>query len=258
MRGPGRYVEHGIATEGDLLFWGEWEPPSHAERINAWLPNGPRYVHTPLLPRVSPTGWKQNTDPFVFGSQFHYTGCLQHTKRGPTQLRYLAQGSVVLFGSAFQRSRFMLDTVFVVDHWIDHEERDYRKLRDSIEEGYWRATIEPWYAGDVPPSQSHRLYFGATFDVPFSEMFSFFPCAPAGAIGSGFARPIIDLHEITPTLTQGKRLNPQASVDDLVRLWGDVAGQVEAQGLALGVQAAMPSSTDTAEAHAHDVRMVKC
>ena len=48
--------------------------------------------------------WRQNTDPFVFGERFHYTGCLRHTRRGPTQLRYLAPGSLVLFGSCRDKS----------------------------------------------------------------------------------------------------------------------------------------------------------
>jgi hypothetical protein len=53
----------------------------------------------------------QNTDPFVFGDQFHYTGCLQHTKRGATQLRYLDRGSVILFGSCREKRDFVVDTV---------------------------------------------------------------------------------------------------------------------------------------------------
>ena len=52
-------------------------------------------------------------DPFVFGPQFHYTGCMQHREGRPTQLRHLRAGSVVLFGSCTGRSSFVLDTVFV-------------------------------------------------------------------------------------------------------------------------------------------------
>ena len=59
-----------------------------------------------------------------FGERFHYTGCLQHTRLGPTQLRSLAPGSLVLFGSCRGKSRFAVDTVFVVSDHVDHSARD--------------------------------------------------------------------------------------------------------------------------------------
>lgn len=244
LRADGAYVDGASNVRSDLVFWGEWEPPSRVDPIASPTRYGPRFVHVPLLPaRVEPE-WRQNTDPFVFGDRFAYTGCMQHTRFGPTQLRFLAPGSVILFGSARERSQFALDTVFVVDEWIDHTADDYHRLAGIVDPGYWRATIEPWYSASLPADRSHRLYFGATADKPRHGMFSFFPARTAAEAPNGFERPVIELHEITPTLTQGKRLNPQRSLDDVRRLWESVVMQVvERDALRLGVHAEMPGVT---------------
>ena len=195
-----------------LVFWGGWEPPSWVKRSSSSLAEGPRFLHDPFMSNDVVGGWKQNTDPFVFGEQFHYTGCLQHTKSGPTQLRFLAQGSVILFGSCLARRKFVLDTVFVVAKYVDHHRADFTGLapRNRVSATYFDATIIPWYSGEVPESQSHRLYFGATFDQPFEGMFSFFPGAAVNDRSTGFVRPTIDIREVvTPTQVQGKRLNLQ-------------------------------------------------
>ena len=45
--------------------------------------------------------------------------CRQHTPKGhPSQLQRLKAGSVLMFGSCLAKL-FVLDTVFVVDHWFD-------------------------------------------------------------------------------------------------------------------------------------------
>jgi hypothetical protein len=115
----------------------------------------------------------------------------------------------LLFGSCRQKRRFVLDTAFVVgnDHF-DHERDDYeRVLRGAASETYWTVTVEPWYRGDVPQKQSHRLYFGATPERPLQGMFSFFPCRRYDADKSDFARPEIKIPGfITPTLIQGKKI----------------------------------------------------
>jgi hypothetical protein len=226
----------------ELLFWGEWEPQSRVERVAAPVPEGPRFVHSPFFRVPAPQGWRQNTDPFVFGDQFLYTGCLQHTRHGPTQLRFLERGSVILFGSCVGRQKFVLDTVLVVDRWLHHSKADQgRDLDGNISATYRRATIEPWYSGSGPDPNSYRLYFGATPKRPVEGMFSFFPASTADAHPDGFARPEIRLGVITPNLTQGKRLNPQASLVDVRRLWTSVVEQVMDAGLLLGVRADLPS-----------------
>ncbi len=248
----GRHVEapgSGEPKDGRICFWGEWEPPSRVTALGTGGGNGlPRFLHEPFLESRPDYAGAQNTDPFVFWECFHYTGCQQNTKRGPTQLRHLRPGSVILFGS-HSRGAFLLDTVFVVARFVDHTQADYRRaLRGALSDGYRTATIAPWYGESascrpisISSPRSYRLYFGATHEEPFRGMFSFFPCQPHVGGTSGFARPGIQIGGVvTDSLRQGKRLNRQTSVDDVCRLWDGVVRQVTAQGLRLGVSAVMP------------------
>jgi hypothetical protein len=264
LRSPGRLLS-GLDAEpvaAEIGFWGEWEAPSLAEAASSPGPHGPHWIHRPVSARPRSYVGLHNTDPFVFGDQFHYTGCLQHTKRGPTQLRNLARGSVILFGSKRSgRPEFTIDTVFVVAGFIDHSRRDYRcKLAGEVSETYGAVTLSPWY-GDtggcrVPesddscnapvPERSYRLYFGATFENPVDGMFSFVPCVTGDDIDRGFARPSICIPDaITPTMTQNKRLNPRQSIEEITPLWDEVVRQVTEQGLALGIQAELPDVSCT-------------
>jgi hypothetical protein len=70
----GRYVDanNGV-RQGELVFWGEWEPPS---RVEHWWPRDgrlPRVLHRPYWVR----GIGQNTDPWVFGDRMRYSNCRQ-------------------------------------------------------------------------------------------------------------------------------------------------------------------------------------
>jgi hypothetical protein len=221
------------------------------------VPDGPDWIHQPFwLPPGSYRGL-HNTDPFVFGDRFLYTGCLQHTKCGPTQLRHLARGSVILFGSKRpMRPEFTLDTVFVVSDFVDHSRRDYRrKLAGVVSETYVAVTLGPWYGDDDgcavhetesgcvtrETERSYRLYLGATLENPVDGMFSFIPCVDADRIARGFARPAINIPGvITPSMTQNKRLNPRHNVAEIYPLWAEVVKQVIDQELALGVQVELP------------------
>jgi hypothetical protein len=242
LKCPGRRVDASERLpEGEIEFWGEWEPSSTVTRVERRVADGPEFIHTPFLPSRPPDGWRQNTDPFVFGEPFHYYGCLQHTKYGPTQLRLLAYGSVILFGSCLGRSRFVLDTVLVVDGFRDDSMADHRRTRRTVSPTYAAATIDPWHSGGELETRSYRLYSGATFGRQVAGMYSFFPCEDACGSTSGFARPTITVPElITPTMAQGKRLNPQPDINRVAELWRAVVEQVRAQGLDLGVYAELP------------------
>jgi hypothetical protein len=261
LRTSGRSLESLDArpADGELGFWGEWEAPSQAEPVSTRVADGPLWIHCPFWSHQASYRGLHNTDPFVFGDRFHYTGCLQHTKHGPTQLRNLSRGSVILFGSKRPgRPDFTLDTVFVVADYVDHTRRDYkRKLAGVVSETYAAVTLAPWYgetAGCKPPEsnggcntpeseRSFRLYLGATFEDPVDGMFSFFPCVTGHSIAQGFARPAIRIPDvITPTMTQNKRLNPRQSTDEITPLWNEVVRQVIAQGLALGIHADLPTN----------------
>lgn len=208
MRSPGRYVDNRESRDSEIVFWGEWEAQSMVETIDKPLMDGPRWTHRPICQLPDSYRDRQNTDPFVFGPRFQYTGCLQHTKVGPTQLRNLNRGSVILFGSCRRRSAFVLDTAFVVADYIDHCKRDFaQKLQGRISGTYHSVTISPWYTNMVQRDRVYRLSSGATFSDPGAGMFSFFPCLPTGDDPSGFARPqIIIPGVITPNQTQNKKM----------------------------------------------------
>lgn len=248
LKSRGRYLAGDALQDGEIVFWGEWEPESLAiAEITEPLPDGPRWIYEPYY--VLPALYRglQNTDPFVFGERFHYTGCRQHTKKGPTQLRHLARGSVILFGSCLHKSHFVVDTVFVIANHIDHSQRDFRDcLRGHVSATYDAVTLAPWYENPDARDRSHRLYDGATFEAPVEGMFSFFPCLPYEGHPRGFARPIIRIQGvITDRLYRGKKLNPQDHASDVKRLWDEVVRQVTDQGLMLGIHASLPAAPTT-------------
>lgn len=243
----GRIHADGAERESRLLFWGEWEAPT---RVIARFPrssNGcPRFLHEPLPVAVpSQTDGLQNTDPFVFGDRFLYTCCQQFTRNGPTQLRYLAPGSIILFGS-YLRGRFLLDTLFVTRSSLDHEPTDDPEVAEEATSPTYRlATIERIYASDAGRPVDYRLYFGATPSDQVDGMFSSFPCAPYGE-GQSFARPEIRIDGyVNPALRQGYKIyRRDLTAHDLRGLWERVASQVRDAGLQLGVFAALPRVGD--------------
>ncbi|HEX6289139.1 MAG TPA: hypothetical protein VFZ66_08100 [Herpetosiphonaceae bacterium] len=271
VKNRGRYLGHPGDTpqEDDLVFWCEWEPEAEVvQAIDEPLPHGPRHVFEPYY--VLPTSYQglQNTDPFVFGDHFYYTWCKQKMNHGrsSTQLTRLDFGSVILFGSRVDWT-FALDTVFVVERWIDHCRPNYKKvLKGQIPQAYADITIAPGYqepfpgskvcgSGQVDPDEEdnncgpgplpNRLYFGAMYDKPCEGMFSFFPCQPYNPERPGFERPRIKLDGIIRDLmTMSFRRNPQPSLGESKKLWDTVVQQVlhddKNQGLRLGVWTAIP------------------
>lgn len=227
--------------EGLLNFWCEWEAPSTTEAISDPEELGPRWLHKPIA--GSPGSGSQNTDPFVFGA-FLYTGCKQDKQRPGgggrqfTGMRYLDRGSVILFGSTVC-GEFVLDTLFVVRTWIEHNASDYRQaLAGKVPAAYWDATLRPWYWG-LDESPSYRLYEGATVDDPVNGMFSFVPCQAAGEAVIGFRRPSIRLSGvINPASKQAPKMNYQASIEDVIAKWSTVRDCVLDHDLSLGVEIA--------------------
>ncbi|MGD1156415.1 MAG: hypothetical protein ABSA41_11350 [Terriglobia bacterium] len=248
MKQTGKYLTDAKdkkAKKGDIVFWGEWEPESKAERIDKPIKkHGPQYVYKPYY--VVPESYEglQNTDPFVFGDQFHYFGCKQPTFK---QLSHLLPGSVILFGSRIDHA-FVLDTVFVVGNRTSINHSSVKDLERHVCQKYMEVTVFPWYKNVAKGkacaganSQKCRLYFGASYDKPIHGMYSFFPCQPYAEKPKGLARPRIILPGvITGNLGRGVKYTEQPSLNAMKLLWGKVVEQVKSKGLALGVYAEMP------------------
>jgi hypothetical protein len=79
------------------------------------------------------------------------------------------------------------------------------------------------------------------YERPLNGMYCCFPCLPYEDGKRGFLRPRISIRGIiTDNLYQGKKLNPQASLHNVKALWDEVVGQIEEQGLSLGIFTDMP------------------
>jgi hypothetical protein len=166
---------------------------------------------------------------------------------------------VILFGSN-KSGCFVLDTVLVVDSWEDHD-RDsfFHEVADQIHPTYRAVTFGPLYGarsscsnkdlGCAPAGMSYRLYYGAAVENPVEGMFSFFPCSPASSTPSGFARPTIQMTQITNTLKMAWRGTDAGSLAELKKLWDKVRCQVERAGLCLGLRAEMPRERPQAIHH---------
>ena len=250
LRSSGEYVAapDDAAVKDDLVFWGEWEPESDVEAIEGpGVPYGPDWLYTPYYVRPDSYGdgrGLQNTDPFVFGKHFLYTLCKQTRESGPTFLRDLAPGSLILFGS-HKDGEFRLDTAFVVAEGVLHNSDNWPSaLRGRINQTYEDVTIRPGYEGFG--AHELRLYRGATREEPISGMFSFAPCLPFDVGREGFARPPIQLQGVNPNLTQGMKGKETTSlpVEEIKERWDAVVTQVREQKLALGTRFALPRRRD--------------
>lgn len=169
----------------ELLFWGEWEGNSWYKPLNSWSPNG---IHQPF--HSLHIRGHQNTDPYVFGKNFHYAVCKQ---RG--QLTRLDPGSLILFGSSFKHG-FALDTVFVVGSYeTAHEVAAGNANNYSLT--YRQATLEQLgetYTHPHPESKL-RLYNGQTY-FHNADYFSYSPCRPINPMNLlGFDRILFPYQE---------------------------------------------------------------
>jgi hypothetical protein len=245
-------------VEGDIMFWGEWEPQSIAKLIDNPKSDyeKPHYLYEPFYNlkeisnklrninkitscRLSKGNSLQNTDPFVFGDRFFYGFCRQDSK---PSLHKLEVGSVIIFGSC-KNEKFIIDTVFVVDDYIDYNSEkldelktEYKyKIKDKIPETYKDVALNLFSKGN------YRFYIGATYDKPYEGMFSYFPCQLYKEGTKGFKRPNIELKDkITQNMTWGIKLTSCNSIQEVKKLWKNVKKQITDQGLMLGIKAKMP------------------
>jgi hypothetical protein len=193
----GDYVDaDGRHDDVEVVFWGEWEPPSRIEQ--RWRPQGrlPRVLHRPYWTQPAGNGFRQNTDPWVFGDRMRYSNCKQASPRphrNPSSMQRLEPGSVICFGSALD-GRFCLDTVFVVassQRWTAADTHDL-----DIDDAFAVCTAA---SITTAPDDAHlplTLYQGATIDNPIYGMYSFVPARRADHPHPRFTRPPAELDDI--------------------------------------------------------------
>ncbi len=178
-------------ADAPIVFWGEWEPPSYVR--HRWAKDGdlPQFLHDPVWERPNFGGFRQNTNPWVFGDCFRYSNCHQPNQSG---LRTLPLGSVILFGSTLGLNSdagptFVLDTVFVVG---GEPEPFSPATPPNTDESFRVCTVEALATGGDPNAE-YMLYKGATHEDQVNGMYSFIPCRRADHDDVRFARPSLSL-----------------------------------------------------------------
>lgn len=243
----GKYIDRGNVYENDICFWGEWEPQSIVdEYVNKPIANGPRFIYKPYYNLNELPVSYQNTDPFVFGNNFYYTVCHQVTEGGPTYLQSLDKGSVILFGS-HKKEHFLLDTVFVIDHWIDYDSICYKKdLEECLKEPTYEDVTLKQLERDSnnTPYSKLRLYVGANYENTIDGMYSYFPSILYEKGTKGFIKPIIEIPDIINSHRKMNFKGTILSANEIKDFWNVVLKQVtKTHGLKPGVFAELPKQT---------------
>lgn len=242
MISPGTILDdEGHSEEAEVVFWGEWEAPSYVVRRWRRVKGLPTVLHRPCVAEPPP-GPRQNTDPWVFGDAFLYSNCKQlnaRPRRTPSALQGLDRGSIILFGSA-SGGEFALDTVFVVEEVVG----GFTPLEGGIDfdPTFDLCTIDS-LAQDDTRTVTFTLFRGATPDRHVNEMFSFVPCIEADDPRQRFERPAMRLPGfINPASRQAPSGAKVArSLAARHEAWAAVVEQVQASGLSLAANLALPS-----------------
>ena len=275
LQDEGKYVIPASGKETvreDLTLWCEAEWNTMARRLSQ-PPNVPATSVYPdwlhffcPVPPVFTGPYGQNTDPYVFGPHFIYRNCRQNN-RALRHIRF-QPGDMILFGSMksdFQSPRFMLDTVFIAGDIPAYKVGKEKKLSDIrrgcgslITRNFEETVIKPILNGRPCPGSvcspaNFTLYFGASFQQPWKEIYSFVPIKVPGLTKSangnkdiGYERLTFtaqDMHTL-PLLSQviDLNLNPQLGIHprpvnpsfDTVRIWHELVNFAISRGYVLG------------------------
>ena len=237
-----------------ICFWGEWEPPGFVEKIEK-VENDlcPKYLHRPFLPNnimdIKLTKTLQNTDPYVFDKNFRYFVCKQVKSDKETALARLERGSLILFGSTRGNKRdtafFQLDTVFVVDDYVEYS-TDQDINDDRIPEIYKKIVYNLCFPNKITKGCNGkenakplkmRIYSGANYDKPFEGMYSFTPAKVYNPENPGFPRlKLKDLDYMTNNLNASAKSTQVDSICQVQDFWKKIRENCKQQGYVEGVR----------------------
>jgi hypothetical protein len=271
----GDYVENDTIKKGELVFWGEWEPPSIVKPLPPPANRYPHWLHLPYLPPnymelvneqflngsvagCCSTGCAggnlQNTDPFVFGDHFLYGICQQNSR---PFMAHLPAGSLILFGTRYGDTYgklFHLDTVFVVKGYIDYDVDNVdtiatSKIPANNGELYKNISLKLACPCKKSPHVRQRLYWGVSWNEKdkFDGMYSFSPAKlynNADPEKYMFSPVIIrDKNFITDDLTQGinsHEKNTGFAIETVKKLWESIRDQCRNAGCVEAVRFEIP------------------
>jgi hypothetical protein len=237
MKYQGDILVDGQIKHTMLEFWGEYEPKTELlKTYPSPKPLYPKNLFYPLVPQNIPSERQTNTDPFIFGF-FAFTVCKKFRAGKPTILNNgLNVGDLILFGSNL-KDKFVLDTVFVVGKIMKITRRDYRIKTKSYGESFIKAALDPIFSNNLceggckKPINEVTIHFGATYDKPVNEMYSFVPAQIYSEKSKGFKRPALKLSGIKPRSQNFTYIIQRSRLADVKSCWKSVKSTIENAGL---------------------------
>ena len=255
--------------KGIVYFWGEWEAPSIVTTIPGNKSPLPKNIFKPYytLPVQKNAA---NTDPFVFGYQFHYCICKQGHY---PSLRDLEKGDMILFGSNL-KGCFVLDTVLVIKDWYEYEINDLPTIKKQYSDTFYYTSLEPILNGNqvdakvisiddkngyclpcngddktdnnpVENIKKYRIYNALMFeDKEDKGIFSYVPCLPNPPGKKGFERPSISFNPISQNLNQGIKIIKGENIN---KAWHEITAEILNKGLSLMIKTDLPQLTTNEE-----------
>ncbi len=260
MKYEGSILIDDKVKDGDIEFWGEFEPPAVLldEFQNNQSPM-PRFLFKPI--RISGNAIGVNSDPYIFGC-FAYTICRKFKGGKSTVLNNgLDKGDILLFGSGID-DKFVLDTLFVVGNAITINKSNYQQKAKKYGSTFIKAALDPIFTinnnyvkGEAQVDKSKNgcvdnddsccdsaleitIHIGATYNEPVNDIYSFVPARISSLNSQGFLRPEINLDGINPNSHQNyKYIIKSGSIDEVNELWKEIKNQVLKQQLypAIGI-----------------------
>lgn len=230
----GEFVHENKLEKNELVFWGEWEPPSLVTKFSIRPTEfHPQWLHKPYLPKELPNPILlkknfQNTDPCVFGNSFKYLLCKQFKPKlkKNTSLTKLDKGSIILFGSTANQNTpeafFQLDTVFVVNDHIDYDASDKNALISEDLGIYRDYVLKMAFPNPLHFPLSLKFYRGATFENRVNGMYSFSPSKIWKNEAIGFPRVSLKNRKyITNNLNAAPKIST-VSEDEAIAFWNEI------------------------------------
>ena len=252
----GEYINHnGELKVDDLTFWGEWEPQSEIIKITNPKPYFPNYLNLPYLDPSVPER-THTTDPYVFGQNFKYFICRQHSNRHI--LKNIEPDSIILFGSSIN-FKFCLDTLFVVSkNRIKYSSKNMNEMFPIDKRGqFYYACIDPIFGNSLcnpeveeedncraNKNEEFVCYESLNFDEVKQDgkIYSFVPSKlydKDNIRNSVFGQPEIKLDFIQSAQTMGIN-SKECTIEEIQEYWNEIAKQIENQNLLKGTKFKTP------------------
>lgn len=239
----------------DLTFWGEWEPQSELIKTNSLKPNLPKYINKPYLDPSVPVR-THTTDPYVFGKNYKYFICRQHSNRHI--LKNLEPSSIILFGSSINL-KFCLDTLFVIsENRKIYSSQNVNEIFPVDNRGqFYYSCIDPIFGNsecnpDVDEEDNCRIHNSEEFVCYESinyyqakqvdDIYSYVPCKlfdRDNIKDTLFTQPEIKLDFIQPVQTMGIN-SKECTLTEIKTYWNEISNQVENYDLLKGTSFKTP------------------